>query len=238
MLQLPLPFVVTVDIGERHNLPAAQYQQTFVDLGLAAGGHPQEPRHQTCTDDGRLFALHQGNHFLGVLLQQMLPEETLRERPVLGELPPGLEHGVDPVDSAGRVLVFDAVAGLGIVLDDLSSTASALDIQLEEDGAAVPGDAQAVVRDEARDGFRREEGAEEGDEGGVVVGPDGTADDVGEDEAEILRCAQNDKARCPDGPGIKGMGKVITSAPQGAEMPMERLYSGKRLEQRSMYKGR
>ena len=86
----------------------------------------------------------------------MLPEEALRERPVLRELTPGLEHGVDPVDSAGRVLVLDSVASLGIVLDDFASTASALDVQLEEDGAAVPGNAQVVVCDEARDGLRRE----------------------------------------------------------------------------------
>ena len=82
-------------------------------------------------------------------------------------------------------------------------------VQLEEDGATVPGDAQAVVCDEARDGLRREEGAEEGDEGRVVVGPDGTADDIGGDEAEILRCAQNDRARCPIGPGIKGKGEKL-----------------------------
>ena len=97
----------------------------------------------------------------------------------------------------------------GIVLDDLASTASALNIQLEEDGAAVPGDAQAVLCDETRDGLRREEGAEEGDEGGVVVGPDGTADDVDGNEAEILRCAQNDRARCPVGPGLKGKGEKL-----------------------------
>ena len=97
----------------------------------------------------------------------------------------------------------------GIVLDDLASTASALNIQLEEDGAAVPGDAQAVLCDETRDGLRREEGAEEGDEGGVVVGPDGTADDVDGNEAEILRRAQNDRARCPVGPGLKGKGEKL-----------------------------
>lgn len=85
---------------------------------------------------------------------------------------------MNPIDAAWFVWVFDPVTGLGIVLDDLASTASALEVQLEEDGAAVPGNSQAVVRDEARDGFRRKEGAEEGDEGGVVVGPDGTADDV------------------------------------------------------------
>ena len=83
----------------------------------------------------------------------------------------------------------------------------ALDVQLEEDGAAVPRDAQAVVRDEACDGLRREEGAEEGHQRGVVVGPDGTADDVGGNEAEILRCAQNDRARCPVGSGLKGKGE-------------------------------
>ncbi len=66
-----------------------------------------------------------------------------------------------------------------------------------------------VVCDKARDGLRREEGAEEGDEGGVVVGPDGTADDVVGDEAEILRCAQNDRARCPIGSGLKGKGEKL-----------------------------
>ena len=117
--------------------------------------------------------------------------------------------GVNLIDAAWFVGVFDPVTGLRIVLDDLASTASALDIQLKEKGAAVSGDAQAVVRDETRDGLRREEGAEDGDEGGVVVGPDGTADDVGGNKAEILRCAQNDRARCPVGPGIKGMGEKL-----------------------------
>ena len=117
--------------------------------------------------------------------------------------------GVNPIDAAWFVGVFDPVTSLGIVLDDFASTASALDVQLEEDGAAVPGNAQVVVCDEARDGLRREEGAEEGDEGRVIVGPDGTADDVGGNETEILRCAQNDRARCPIGPGIKGKGEKL-----------------------------
>ena len=44
---------------------------------------------------------------------------------------------MNPIDAAWFVWVFDPVTGLGIVLDDLASTASALDVQLEEDGAVV-----------------------------------------------------------------------------------------------------
>jgi hypothetical protein len=32
---------------------------------------------------------------------------------------------------------------------------------------------------------------------------------VGGDEAEILRCAQNDRARCPFGSGLKGKGEKL-----------------------------
>ena len=32
---------------------------------------------------------------------------------------------------------------------------------------------------------------------------------VGGDGAEILRCAQNDRARCPVGPGLKGKGEKL-----------------------------
>ena len=37
----------------------------------------------------------------------------------------------------------------------------------------------------------------------------GAGIDVGGNETEILRCAQNDRARCPIGPGIKGRGEKL-----------------------------
>lgn len=84
----------------------------------------------------------------------MLAKEALGQSPAGGKDTLGFKPGMNPVHGNLGGSVLDAMASLGIVLDDLASTASALDVQLEEDGAAVPGNSQTVVRDEAR--LRRE----------------------------------------------------------------------------------
>ena len=203
-LELLLPVVVGVHVGKGQDLPFLQHVYTVVEAAPAAGSHPDEFWHESGADDGGFLGLNENDGGIRMLGKQALTKEALGHGPAGGKDALGFEPGMYPVHRNLGGSILDAVAGLRIVLDDLASTASALDIQLEEDGAAVPGDAQAVVCDEARDGLRREEGAEEDDEGGVVVGPDGTADDVGGNVAEILRCAQNDRARCPIGSGIKG----------------------------------
>ena len=64
------------------------------------------------------------------------------------------------------------MAGLGVVLHDLAGTTPAFDVELEEDGGPVAGDADAVVFDEGFDGRCRQDGAQEGDQVGVAVGAD------------------------------------------------------------------
>lgn len=53
--QLLQPFIVAIDIREGNHFPALQDQESVIDLGLAAGGQPKEPGHQTGADDGRLL---------------------------------------------------------------------------------------------------------------------------------------------------------------------------------------
>ena len=120
----------------------------------------------------------------------MLPKEALGEVPGGRQLP-GLAHqGMHPRDAGRDVRVFDAVAGLGIIFHDFAGTAAAFDVELEEDGGTVAGDADAVVFDQGLDGAGVEEGAKEGDEVGVAVGADGAVDIGDGDGAEGfgLRC--------------------------------------------------
>ncbi len=109
-----------------------------------------------------------------------------------------------PRDAGRDIRVFDAVAGLGIILHDFAGTAPALDVELEEDGGTVAGDADAVVFDQGLDGAGVEEGAKEGDEVGVAVGADGAVDIGDGDGAEELRFGRDRLwlLRCPVKPGM------------------------------------
>ena len=79
----------------------------------------------------------------------MFSEEALGELPVFGKLLLSLECGVEPVDSAWYVGVFDAVAGGGVVLHDLSCAALASFVYLKEYDCLVWGRGKAVVCDDA-----------------------------------------------------------------------------------------
>ena len=181
--ELALPLIIAVDVREGHNLATLQHQQPVVDLGLAAGGQPQEAGHEAGADDGRLLTFHQGHNLAGILPEQVLAKEALRELPVFRKAVGVLHQGVYPGNPAGALLIFDAVASLGIVLHNLPGAAVAVDIKLEEDDVFLAGHAQLVVVDEALNDNGVKHRAKEGDEVGIPVRPDALEDDVGRDEA-------------------------------------------------------
>lgn len=181
--ELALPLIVAVDVREGNNLAALQHQQPVVDLGLTAGGQPQEAGHEAGADDGRLLTFHQGHDLAGILPEQMLAEEALRELPVFWKTVGVLHQGVYPGNPAGAFLIFDAVAGLGVVLHYLPGAAAAVDVQLKKDDVLLAGHAQLVVVDEALNDNGVKNGEQEGDEVGIPVRPDALEDDVGRDEA-------------------------------------------------------
>ena len=109
----------------------------------------------------------------------MFSEEALVEGPVLGQVPAFLEAGMHPVHGDAGGVVFDSVAGLRVVADDLAGTDAALDVDLVEDGVLGLGDAQPVGLHQALDGLFRKEGLQEGDEVGFRVEADGLSDEVG-----------------------------------------------------------
>ena len=212
--QLFAPLLVAIDIGERHDLPVGQDEEPVVDAGLAAGGQPDVFGHEAGADDGSLLGFYQRYRLLGLLLQQMFSKQALREVPGRRQLPCLAHQGMHPRDAGRDVRVFDAVAGLGIILHDFAGTAAAFDVELEEDGGTIAGDADTVVFDEGFDGGGWQDGAEEGDQVGVAVGADG-AFDVGDgDGAEGfgLRWDRLGLLRCSVKPGmtkIRVIGEVL-----------------------------
>ena len=196
--------MIAIDIWKRDDFVAGEDQESVVDAGFATGGEPDVFRHEAGADDGRLLAFDERYRFVGMLLEEMFSKQALREIPGGGQLP-GLAHqGMYPGDARRGIWIFDAVAGLGVILHDLAGPAPAFDVELEEDGGPVAGNADAVVFDEGIDGGCRQDGSKEGDEMGVAVGTDG-AFDVGDgDGAEGLRLWRDRLGllRCPVKPGM------------------------------------
>ena len=223
--QLLDPFLIAIDIGEGDDLVAGEDQEAVVDAGFAAGGEPDVFRHEAGTDDGGLLAFDERHRLLGMLLEKMLSEQALRKIPGSGQLP-GLAHqGMNPGDTRRRVGIFDAVAGLGIILHDLPRPAPAFDVELEEDGGSVAGHADAVVFNQGFDGGGRQDGAKEGDEMGVAVGAHG-AFDVGDGDGAEGFGFWRDRLgllRCPVKPGMTGvrvigevlLGSIVVAAGGG-----------------------
>lgn len=175
---LPAPGVVAINVREGGDGTALQHVEPGIELGLPAGGEPDELGDEPGADDGGLLGLHQGNRLLGEERQQVFAEEALRQRPFLRELAGVFEEGVHPGDFVGRVLVLDAVAGLGVVFHDFAGADAALDVNLVEDDGTVAGDSDAVFVDEAFEDDGVEEGGEEAGEVGGEVWAEGLGDDV------------------------------------------------------------
>ena len=116
----------------------------------------------------------------------MFAEQALRQRPFLGELACIFHQGMHPGDSAFGVLVFDAVAGLGVVLHDLPGPASALCVNLVEDDGLLTRDPDAVFLDEGGNRYRVKKGAEECDEIGVKGRADAPGDNVVRDGVHFV----------------------------------------------------
>ena len=115
----------------------------------------------------------------------MLSEEALGELPVLRQNASGFEDGVCPCDTGRGVLVFDTVACSWVVFHYLAGTAVTVTVNLEEDDAAVFGDAEPVLGDDSFEHERVENGAEVGCKGAVHVWSYGSADILLRDGADL-----------------------------------------------------
>ena len=167
-----LPGVEAVDIREGCDGAAGEDGQPVVELGLSAGGQPDKLGDKPGADDGGLLGFDDGHGLLREEGQKVFAEQALGKRPVLGQLPGILEHGMDPGDAAFGVLVLDAVAGLRVVFHNLTGTDATLDIYLEEDDVLGTCDAQLVFLNEALDGYSVKKCSQELYEVGVVIQSD------------------------------------------------------------------
>lgn len=142
------PFGEAIDIREGCYLTLAQDCELLrIDLLFAAGGQPEKPRHQACADDSSFLGLNQSNGLVRIHRQKVFTEKALREFSVFRQLANPLHDGVNPVDAAWFVGVFDTVAGLGGVHHHLACTAPSFRVNLEEDGSAAVGDSEPVFID-------------------------------------------------------------------------------------------
>ena len=205
------PGLVAVNVREGGDGTALEDVQPGIELGLAAGGEPEELGDEAGADDGRLLAFDQSNRFLGKKRQQVLTEQALCQRPFLRKLAGVFEEGMHPGDAAFGVLVLDAVAGLGIVFHDLAGAASALDVNLVEDDGFLTRDPDAVFLDEGGNRYRVKKGAEKGDEIGVEGGADAPGNNVVRDGVHFVHRVDGwtgwtlvDRLRFPVGPGMTG----------------------------------
>lgn len=173
-----VPGLVAVNVRECRDGAPLQDIKPGVNLGLAAGGQPDELGDEAGADDGGLFAFYQGNRLLRKEWQQVFAEEALCQRPFLRKLACVFHQGMHPGDAAFGVLVLDAVAGLGVVFHDLAGPAASLDVNLVEDDGFLTRDPDAVFLDEGGNRYRVEEGAEEGDEIRVEGGADAPGNNV------------------------------------------------------------
>ena len=172
------PGVVAVNVRKCSDGSALQDIEPGIELGLSAGGQPDELGDEAGADDGGLLGFNQCNRFLREERQEVFAEETLRQRPFLRELAGVFEEGMYPGDSAFGVLVLDAVAGLRVVFHDFASTDAALGVNLVEDDGFLTRDPDAVFLDEGGNRYRVKEGAEEGDEIRVEGGADAPGNNV------------------------------------------------------------
>lgn len=175
-----LPGCVGVDVREDEDLPAFEDIQAVSELGLAAGGQPDELGAEGAADDGGFLGFNQADEGVGVPGQEVLSEEALGDVPVFRQEALLLKAGVNPVH--GDAGVFDAMACDGVVLDDLAGTDAALEVYLVEDGGAVPGDSHAVAVYEHPDGVGVKDAVEEGEEVADGIQADGPLDEVFREE--------------------------------------------------------
>ena len=172
------PGVVAVNVRKGSDGTTFQHVQPRIELGLPAGGQPDELGNESGADDGGLLAFDQSNRLLREERQEVFAEEALRQRPFLRKLAGVFEEGMHPGDAAFGVLVLDAVAGLRVVFHDLAGADAALNVNLVEDNGTVAGDTDAVFVDEAFQDDGIEDGGKEAGEVRRTVRPEGLGDDV------------------------------------------------------------
>ena len=173
-----------IDIREDERAPPFQNIYALVETGTAPCGEPDVFGYESGADDGGFLCLDKDDGGVGPERKEVFAEQALCHRPVLRQDAFGFETGMDPVDGDLATVVFDPVAGVGVVADDFAAPTTVLAVQLEENGCTVPGNAEAIVGNETVNGGFVKESTEEGDEVRVVGITNGAGHDVSRDETE------------------------------------------------------
>ena len=130
------PSVAGAEVGEGDDLATEEDFHAVVELAESAGGEPEEFRKDCGADDRSLFGFYQGDGELRAEWEQVLSEQALGQRPILWQLMQCFQPAVHP-HCRRNGAVLDAVAGPGIVGDDLPCAAPVPDVELVENGISV-----------------------------------------------------------------------------------------------------
>ena len=145
LLRPVVPLVVglarRVGIGEEHDAATAQREQgTLRQARQPASGQPQILGAHLAHDDCRLLGLHHGHDLLLVLVQQVQPEETVRNGYLQGTLVELAQHSRHP----GGLMVMVSVTVLPVV-HNLAVVHLSQHVNLPEDDTTVATHAQPIA---------------------------------------------------------------------------------------------
>ena len=130
------PYVAGAEVGEGDDLATEEDFHAVVELAESAGGEPEEFRKDCGADDRSLFGFYQGDGELRAEGEQVLSEQALGQRPIIGQLLLCFQPAVHP-HRCWNGAVLDAVAGQRIVGDDLPCATPVPDVELVENGISV-----------------------------------------------------------------------------------------------------
>ena len=130
------PAAAGTEVGEDDDLAAEEDFHAVVELADSAGGEPEELRKDYGADDRSLFGFYQGDGEFSAEGKPVLSEQALGQRPILWHLMQCFKSAVHP-HCRRNGAVLDAVAGPGIVGDDLPGAASVPDVELVENVISV-----------------------------------------------------------------------------------------------------
>ena len=130
------PSVPGAEVGKGDDLAAEEDFHAVVELAESAGGEPEELRKDCGADDRSLFGFYQGDGKLRADGEQVLSEQALGQRLIMGQLMQCFKSAVHS-HCCRNGAVLDAVAGSGIVGDDFLGAAPVPDVELVENGISV-----------------------------------------------------------------------------------------------------
>ena len=167
------PSVVGIHVREGDDATSTKDVETVTELGFSASGQPKIIREETGADDGGFFGLNETDGGIRMSRQEVFSEKALGEMPGLRELAGAFEACMNPIDGRLSIVVFDPMAGGGIIADNLAGAGTASVVGLVEYGRKVACDAETILMGKSTDGRIVKQGAEKGDECGFRVEAEG-----------------------------------------------------------------